>query len=123
MHKLLPMNTLSFSEETITSIVEQLKRTKSSMSRLGRTQLSRFVLSLTRDEVIELVELMIPFFVARSGKFVDNLTVDQQLAVHKTLFPQILAEAHNQGKVANLLLGLYSVSRIGESLEVLSTNQ
>ena len=77
-------------QDTITAIVEQLKKTKSKMSKLGRTQVSRFILSLTRDEIVEVVELLIPFFVTRSGKFISTLTVDQKMATFNILFPEIL---------------------------------
>lgn len=120
MNAAVPFKDLRFSQEAVSDVVEQLKQTRSTMSRLGRTQVSRFVLSLTRDEIVEVVDLMLPFFVSRSGKFVETLTADQQIATFKTLFPEILKSAHAEGRVAELLLGLYSVSRVGESLEILS---
>lgn len=120
MDQVLPFANVQFSQDTITAIVEQLKKTKSKMSKLGRTQVSRFVLSLTRDEIVEVVELLIPFFVTRSGKFISTLTVDQKMATFNVLFPEILKNASSKEKISELLLGLYSVGRIGESLEILN---
>ena len=121
MEKVLPFANESFSQETIATVVEQLKKTKSKMSKLGRTQVSRFILSLSRDEIVEVVELLIPFFVKHSGKFISTLTVDQKLATFDTLFSEILKNAENEKeKIAEVLLGLYTVGRIGESLEILN---
>ena len=121
MNKALPFSGETFSQETITAVVEQLKKTKSKMSKLGRTQISRFILSLSREDVVEVVELLIPFFVKHSGKFISTLTVDQKLATFDALFVEVLKNAENKkDKIEELLLGLYSVARIGESLEVLN---
>lgn len=121
MDKVLPFANESFSQETIATVVEQLKKTKSKMSKLGRTQVSRFILSLSRDEIVEVVELLIPFFVKHSGKFISTLTVDQKLATFDALFSEILKNAENEKeKIAEVLLGLYTVGRIGESLEILN---
>jgi hypothetical protein len=121
MDKVLPFANESFSQETIATVVEQLKKTKSKMSKLGRTQVSRFILSLSRDEIVEVVELLIPFFVKHSGKFISTLTVDQKLATFDVLFSEILKNAENEKeKIAEVLLGLYTVGRIGESLEILN---
>lgn len=119
MNRVLPFKTLQFTEDTVTTVVQRLRKTRSSMSRLGRTQLSKFILSLSREEVAEAVDLLMPFLVARSGKFLDTLTVDQRIATFDALFPDILRNAREQDRAADLLVGLYSVSRIGESLEVL----
>ena len=120
MDSVLPFANMQFSEDTIAQIVAQLKKTKSKMSKLGRTQVSRFILSLTREEIVEVVELLIPFFVTRSGKFINTLTVDQKMATFNVLFPEILKNASSKEKISELLLGLYSVGRIGESLEILN---
>lgn len=119
MDQVLPPKKMKFGQEAVGEVVHRLRKTKSSMSRLGRTQVSKFILSLSRDEIVEVVDLLLPFMAARSGKFVDTLTVDQRIATVDTLFPEVLRNAREQNRVADLLLGLYSVGRIGESLEVL----
>ena len=119
MDDVLPPRKMQFREESVKAVVQKLRKTRSSMSRLGRTQISKFILSLNREEIVEVVDLLLPFLAARSGKFVDTLTVDQRIATVDTLFPEILRNAHEQDRAADLLLGLYSVGRIGESLEVL----
>ena len=119
MDEVLPARKMQFGEETVKAVVHKLRKTRSSMSRLGRTQVSKFILSLNREEIVEVVDLLLPVLAARSGKFVDTLTVDQRIATVDTLFPEILRNAREQNRAADLLLGLYSVGRIGESLEVL----
>ena len=119
MDEVLPAKKMQFDEETVKAVVHKLRKTRSSMSRLGRTQVSKFILSLDREEIVEVVDLLLPFLAARSGKFVETLTVDQRIATVNILFPEILRNACEQNRAANLLLSLYSVGRIGESLEVL----
>lgn len=119
INSVVPLASLSFTSEAVGTVIDELKKTKSKMSKLGRTQVSRFMLSLTREEIIEAIELLKPFFVKHSGKFINTLTTDQKNATFGILFPEILQNVQKTKQTAQLLLGLYSVSRIGESLEIL----
>lgn len=122
--KTVGMSSQQFTKDTITAVIEQLRKTKSKMSKLGRTQVSRFILSLTRDEIVEVIQLLVPFFVKRSGKFIDTLTIDQKLATFDLLFHEVITnELDNKQNIAQLLLALYSVGRIGESLEILNNTE
>lgn len=58
MNKVLPFAECQFSEKIITDVLKGLKQTKSKMAKIGRTQMSKFVLSLTRDEIVEVVQLL-----------------------------------------------------------------
>lgn len=119
INAVIPLVSVDFSREAIETVIDALKQSKSKMSRLGRTQVSRFMLSLTREEIVEAIEILKPFFFKHSGKFVNTLTADQKNATFVTLFPEILDSAQKSKKTAPLLLALYTVSRIGESLEIL----
>jgi hypothetical protein len=119
--RILPFRHMSFSEELVSNLVAELRATKSKMTRIGRTQLSRFILSLSREELSEILVEMIPHFVEHSGKFVDTLTADQKAATFDAMLPEVVENLIDKDRVAHMLLSLYSVSRISESLE--ATNE
>jgi hypothetical protein len=119
----IDLKSINFNEETIEEVVSTLANAKSKMARLGRTQISKIVCSLNRDEVAELINALIPFFLKYSGKFVHNLTTDQQRANFKVLFSEIVKDAIEKNEVAKILLTLYPIGRIGEALEILNQDQ